>query len=401
MIHRASNNKSNTSKEVSTFKQYFWTDTLSKVAIICILLFFIVAICKPFLIGPYPIIFKDELGLHLGFCLSDYSIQGLQWKVDYLLSSTAYEIDMAAGGLMPPLSQGESGYHWLGTDIIGRDVLSGLCNGAAIAFKVGFFSTLISLIVGVILGSLAGYFGNSGFKMQWPSIIITIIFTMVGAYCSFYSIDIDFNTLVLPSALIIALVGLVAIYLIGRFSSFTQISIPVDAILLKVLEFFKAVPTLLLLLVLIAIIPDKSIWTIIAIISLFQWTKVARYARAEMLYVRSQDYITTVHSLGYSHWKVLFNHAIPNAFPPVLVIVAFGFSAAILMESMLSFLGIGLELQEVTWGSLLAEARRNMSAWWLAVFPGLAIFLIIASLNIIAERVNGIINPRINDRSID
>jgi peptide/nickel transport system permease protein len=120
--------------------------------------------------------------------------------------------------------------------------------------------------------------------------------------------------------------------------------------------------------------------------------------RGEMLKVRQLDFIQAARALGYADLRIIFVHALPNAFAPVLVSIAFGIASAILVESGLSFLGIGVPPETVTWGSLLASARSATGAWWLAIFPGLAIFLVVTLFNILGEGIRDAIDPKLQQR---
>ena len=151
---------------------------------------------------------------------------------------------------------------------------------------------------------------------------------------------------------------------------------------------------MIVLLALLAIIAKPSIQSLILILAFLIWPTVARFSRAEMLKIREEDYIHSGKVLGLSDLRIIFKHALPNALAPIMVVVAFGISGAILLEATLSFLGLGLAFDEVSWGSLLSEARKNFKAWWLALFPGIAIFLTIASFNIIGDRIQTILKAK-------
>ena len=131
------------------------------------------------------------------------------------------------------------------------------------------------------------------------------------------------------------------------------------------------------------------------IIGLVRWTGIARLVRAELLKVSSLPYIESAAALGYSPWRILFRHALPNSLGPVWVTLAFGMAGAILIEASLSFLGVGLPVETVTWGALMRQvSSTNIRPWWLAVFPGLAIFLTVLALNRIGEALSDIFDPR-------
>jgi peptide/nickel transport system permease protein len=130
------------------------------------------------------------------------------------------------------------------------------------------------------------------------------------------------------------------------------------------------------------------------VIGVTSWTGIARYIRAELLKIRSLEYIEAANSLGFSNFRTLLKHAIPNALSPVLIAIAFGIASAILTESSLSFLGFGSG-DSVTWGSLLSSARQSPQAWWLAIFPGFAIFITVTVFNLIGEGLTDAMDPRL------
>jgi peptide/nickel transport system permease protein len=154
-----------------------------------------------------------------------------------------------------------------------------------------------------------------------------------------------------------------------------------------------SLPKLLLILA-IAAIAKPSVLNLILIIGLTSWTEMARFTRAEMLSLREQDFIQSARSLGLKESTILLKHALPNGIATAMVALTFGVSAAILIESGLSFLGIGVEPGTVTWVMLLSEGRSNFSAWWLVVFPGLAIFATVTALNFIGEALREVMDPR-------
>lgn len=222
-----------------------------------------------------------------------------------------------------------SAAHWLGTDKLGRDVTAGLIHGSRISLSIGFVAVGIALVVGVVLGALAGYFGS------W-----------------------------------------------------------VDLLISRVFEVMLTIPTFYLLIAIAAIFPP-SIFLTMAIIGLTSWVGMARFTRSEFLKIRSLDYVTAALALGVSTRKIMFRHILPNALAPVLVSVVLGVAGAILTESSLSFLGIGVPLEAVTWGSILNEARSATFAWWLAVFPGAAIFITVLSYYLVGEGLRDALDPRL------
>ena len=219
--------------------------------------------------------------------------------------------------------------HWLGTDKLGRDLMAGIIHGSRISLSIGFVAVGISLVIGIVLGALAGFFGS------WVDLVISRLF-----------------------------------------------------------ELMLAIPTFFLLITIAALLPP-SIFLTMAVIGLTSWVGIARFTRNEFLRIRNLDYVTAAIALGVSSRMVMFRHILPNALAPVMVSVALGIAAAILVESSLSFLGIGVPADLVTWGSILNEARSNSFAWWLAVFPGAAIFITVLAYYLVGEGLRDALDPRL------
>jgi len=167
----------------------------------------------------------------------------------------------------------------------------------------------------------------------------------------------------------------------------------IDLVLSRVFELWLAIPTFFLILTVAAVFPP-SIYAVMAILGLTGWVSIARFIRGEFLKVRSMDYVAAARVLGASDARVMLRHILPNAIAPVLVSASFGIASAILTESGLSFLGIGVPRHLVTWGSILSEARSNTFAWWLAVFPGAAIFITVTAYNLLGDGLRDALDPR-------
>lgn len=168
----------------------------------------------------------------------------------------------------------------------------------------------------------------------------------------------------------------------------------VDIVLSRLFELMLGIPTFFLIITVAAIFPP-SIYTIMVILGLTGWVGIARFIRGEFLKVRAQDYVTAARALGISDGRVMYRHILPNALAPVLVSMAFGVASAILTESGLSFLGIGVPQHLVTWGSILSESRASTFAWWLAVFPGAAIFLTVTAYNLLGDGLRDALDPKL------
>jgi peptide/nickel transport system permease protein len=162
--------------------------------------------------------------------------------------------------------------------------------------------------------------------------------------------------------------------------------LPADSFFLQGVELFVNIPGLVLLIALIAVIDRPSIGIVVVVIGVLRWTFTGRYLRAELLRIRNLPYIEAARVSGVGRWRILFRHALPNALGPLLVVSSFGIGAAILLEAFLSFLGIGIPADQVTWGSLLRQSRAFPAAWWLALFPGLLLTLTVLAANLLGER---------------
>jgi peptide/nickel transport system permease protein len=223
-----------------------------------------------------------------------------------------------------------SGRHPLGTDQLGRDVLSRMLYGARVSLAVGFVSVGIATVIGIALGSVAGYHGGT----------------------------ID--------AMVMRLVDLMLVF-------------PRFFLLLAVLGFLR-----------------PSIWTIMAVIGLTGWMSVARLVRAEFLSLREREFVLWSQSIGASAFRIIWRHILPNAIAPVLVAITLGIPAAILAESGLSFLGLGVQPPHATWGNILSEGKDAIEiGWWLSVYPGLAILITVLSYNLLGEGIRDALDPRL------
>ncbi|MGE3108193.1 MAG: ABC transporter permease [Phycisphaerales bacterium] len=221
----------------------------------------------------------------------------------------------------------------LGTDGLGQDVLAQLMHASRLSISIGLVSTGIAVLIGVTLGALMGYFGGV-----------------------------------------------------------------VDLLLFRVVEVFMAVPLLFLLIVAAAVLPPemRSTYVMMAIIGCFTWTGAARFTRAEFMKLRSQDFVQSAKAVGLPLRAILFKHMLPNGVTPVLVDASFAIAAAITIEATLSFLGLG-PVDQASWGKMLASAQTTdgLFKWWLAIFPGLAIFLSVLAYNIVGEALRDAIDPKL------
>jgi len=225
-----------------------------------------------------------------------------------------------------------SAAHLLGTDTLGRDVLSRIIYGARISLLVGFVAVGIATLIGLVVGALAGYYG-----------------------------------------------GLV------------------EAALMRLVDLMLCFPVFFLILAVIAVL-GPSIWNIMVVIGVTGWMGVARLVRAEFLSLREREFVAAARALGASDARIILRHLLPNSLTPVMVSATLGIAGAIIVESSLSFLGLGVQPPTPSWGNILTMGKDNIEiAWWLSVFPGLAILVTVMSYNLLGEGIREAIDPRLRD----
>ena len=203
-------------------------------------------------------------------------------------------------------------------------------------------------------------------------------------YGSRISLSISFAAVVLAVAIGVSF-GSAAGYYGGR----------IDYCLMRFVDMMLCFPTLFLILAVVAIL-EPSIWNIIAVIGATSWMGVARLVRAEILSLKERDYISAARVMGASDVRIISRHLIPNAIGPVIVSATLGIGGAILVESSLSFLGIGVQPPTPSWGNILMDGRSTLGvAWWLTVYPGIFIMFTVLSYNILGERLRDYFEPRL------
>lgn len=169
----------------------------------------------------------------------------------------------------------------------------------------------------------------------------------------------------------------------------------VDLIISRFIEVMICFPTFFLILAVLAFL-GPSLYNIMIIIGLTGWTGIARLVRGEFLKLRNQDFVTGIRASGASAGRIIFRHILPNAMAPVLVSASFGVASAILVESSLSFLGFGVQPPTPSWGDILSQSRDFMDiAWWLTLFPGIAIFVTITAFNLVGEGLRDAVDPKL------
>lgn len=245
----------------------------------------------------------------------------------------------AASELVAPGERPRLGFYLLGTDELGRDVFARMMQGSFVSLSIGFVAVGISTLIGILLGGLAGFYGN---------------------------LRLGFIT--------------------------------VDTLIMRFTDVMLAFPTFFLILTVVALLPP-SIYNIMVVIGVTSWMGTARFVRAEFLALREQDFVVAAKALGLPERRIIFLHMVPNAISPVLVSATISVATAILTESALSFLGFGVQPPFATWGNILADGKAYIfDAPWLFFIPGVAILIVVLAFNLVGEGMREALNPKLRRR---
>lgn len=221
----------------------------------------------------------------------------------------------------------------LGTDHLGRDILSRLLHGARVSLPIAVAATTVGALIGITLGLVSGYFGG------W-----------------------------------------------------------VDSVVTKLIDIQLSFPFILFAIAVIAVSGPK-LFVIVLVLSARSWTTFARVVRGETFTISGNEYVTAARALGANEPRILGRHILPNILPLALVIGTLDVGALIILESTLSFLGLGIQPPLVSWGKELSDARQYIQiAWWTTTFPGLAILVVVLSINLLGDRLRDILDPRLKGR---
>ncbi|MEY2772270.1 MAG: hypothetical protein RIQ38_2689 [Pseudomonadota bacterium] len=236
--------------------------------------------------------------------------------------------DITAAPMTPPWSEDAI----LGTDYLGRDVLTSLIHGGRVTLLVGVTAALLSVSIGITLGAMAGFYG-------------------------------------------------------GR----------VDAVLMRVAEFFQVLPALLFAMVVVSLFSPNLV-TVTLAIGIVSWTSTARLTRAEFMKVRNLEFVRAERAIGAGNARIIWKVILPNAFPPLVVSATLAIGSAILFEAGLSFMGLS-DPNLMSWGLMIGSSRQYiLTSWWTVTFPGMAIFITVLAVSLIGDGLNDALNPKLRER---
>jgi peptide/nickel transport system permease protein len=290
-------------------------------------------------------------------------------------------------------------YH-MGTDDLGREVFARMLQGAWVSLTVGFVAVGISVIIGIFLGGMAGYFGQHYIRLVH---LLTGGFIITGLGLLFVNR--------IPTGLVLLFLGIVhPVYdrctrklqqpekSSGYHKLLCRNVMAIDTLIMRLVDIMLCFPSFFLILTVVALLP-ASIYNIMIVIGLTSWMGTTRFIRAEFLSLREQDFVAAVKALGVGHFRIIFRHMIPNAIAPVLVSATIGIASAILTEAGLSFLGFGVPPPHATWGNILSGGKGFIfDAPWLTFIPGLAILIVVLSFNLFGEGLRDVLNPKLRER---
>lgn len=336
--------------------------------------------------------------------------------------------------------QPPSATHWLGTDDLGRDVLSRLIYGSRVSLLVGFLAALSSVLVGTIMGATAGFFSGRPLRFFVGPFVRDLeadartgrflawrIASWVLFYGALYLGARIAWTLSSPSVTaalgggewtnnaVLSAVGLAVAWIgvaVAAWRGLTaRFRLDLDIVISRLIDFMLTLPSLPILLVLSAILRDpraavgnwmyatfgtaSSVVIIIMILVLFGWITTARLVRAAFLSLREQEFTMAAQALGTSNGAIMFKHLVPNAMAPIIVEGTLQVGIAILVEAALSFLGFGIQPPVSTWGNMLTNAQTYIFyAPWLALPPGFLIVVTVLAINFLGDGLRDALDPR-------
>ncbi len=303
--------------------------------------------------------------------------------------------------MIKPVDRPLFGMYLLGTDDLGRDIFARMMQGAWVSLTVGFVAVGISVLIGIILGGIAGYYGALKIKLMDVFCLIAISVSLIFLASGQEGLAVKSFL----AAMVLMFFSLLYYYFYVRgglhmkvfkilfFDTFT-----IDTLIMRFVDIMLCFPSFFLILTIVAVLP-ASIYNIMIVIGMTSWMGTTRFIRAEFLSLREQDFVSAAKVMGISDISIIFRHMIPNAVAPVLVSATIGIAGAILAEAALSFLGFGVPPPHATWGNILSNGQRFLyDAPWLIYIPGLSILVVVLSFNLFGEGLRDALNPKLRKR---
>ena len=300
-----------------------------------------------------------------------------------LLDFTAFEILETESSYQAPFSKSTEGIHFFGTDHLGRDLMARMIYGSRHSLSIALISSFIALGIGVSVGMLSAYYGNKLRKQKVLLVLVSLLLFVAFCYLAIWL-----------NSRIYALLSFAVLSLLFVGKGTTGIPIPIDSLVLRLIEFMRAIPTLVILIVAHYLFEYWNFWFVSALFGLLSWPRFAVYVRSEIEGRKTKTVVDAARLSGLSTRKILWEYLLPDLVGPITVIFLFTAARIIIVESSLAFVGIYYGIESVSWGEILSEANRNIQAWWIGLFPILAITLTVYALLYCGQKVVELQRPR-------
>ena len=290
-------------------------------------------------------------------------------------------ISISDKGLAPFSSSAKTGhFHLFGTDKLGRDTLAGIGNGLKVATGFALLAALLAAAIGALIAYFATYQYYRSTRIKLGYLIGGAIVVWYGLYLLGVAIvgsDLDFTFFTISY--------LALLVLVWRETARHNGHLSMDEASLKLIEVWKTIPLIMVVIIFSSIVTSINYVSLAIIIAFLLWPTYTRLIRGELIKLSKQDFVKSAMASGATHRHIYFQHLLPNTIAPLVAKFCFSLISIILLESTLSFLGIGIPVDQVSLGSMIKESTDSMSYWWMAVFPGMTLMVLLLSLNTIGS----------------